>query len=472
MDLPVIDAKPSVLRDMLYGVLRHGRRVVLLTMAGGCIAYVYGVAHGASYTASARLLATPVSAGQEHGQAARNEAEILRDPALMSGLAPQLQASLPEPHGQPARLARRLGTWWRAELVQAGLARPESDNARLAAALSKALRVEALPGTDVVELRLAWRDPAFAAEVLNTMLREQHRLANGDAEASQSVVLAAARLRDAQAQLAQVDQRIAALPLVDGAAPDAGALEREKDRVASRIGAARSSADALRVDRELAARKLEAAEKAYAGGGWVDNPDAPAGSSGEAAADPVFVALLEKRARLVAKVPADFPGVHEVDTEIAQARERAYQSVHQVLGDRLHTIDDRLAALAAQSAADEGELRSLDDRLVQMEALLGTRQSAATQVADAARALDEQKRQAETAIHQAAGLRVLSGASAPEEPDWPSPVFLVWASSLAGLCLGLASAALAERHRITIDRPQDITRVLKIPVLASVPELR
>jgi uncharacterized protein involved in exopolysaccharide biosynthesis len=67
---------------------------------------------------------------------------------------------------------------------------------------------------------------------------------------------------------------------------------------------------------------------------------------------------------------------------------------------------------------------------------------------------------------------VLSGASAPEEPDWPSPVFLVWASSLAGLCLGLVSAARAERHRITIDRPQDIARVLKIPVLASVPELR
>jgi uncharacterized protein involved in exopolysaccharide biosynthesis len=161
-----------------------------------------------------------------------------------------------------------------------------------------------------------------------------------------------------------------------------------------------------------------------------------------------------------------------VDVQIAQAREHAYQTVHQVLGDRVHTIDDRLAALAAQSAADEGELRSLDDRLVQLEALLGSRQSAATQVADAARALDEQKRQAETAIHQAAGLRVLSEASPPAEPDFPSPVVLLWVCSLAGFALGLLSAFLAERNRITIDRPQDIARVLKIPVLASVPELR
>jgi uncharacterized protein involved in exopolysaccharide biosynthesis len=146
--------------------------------------------------------------------------------------------------------------------------------------------------------------------------------------------------------------------------------------------------------------------------------------------------------------------------------------VHQVLGDRLHNIDDRLAALAAQSAADETELRSLDDRLVQLEALLASRQTAAAQVAEAARALDDQKRQAETAVHEAGGLRVMSEATAPPEPDWPSPVFLVSAASLAGFILGFASGFSAERTRITIDRPQDIARVLKIPVLASVPELR
>jgi uncharacterized protein involved in exopolysaccharide biosynthesis len=467
----VINAESSALREAIYVLFKHRTRIVVLTLAAALAAYGYGVAHGARFTASARLLAAPAAAGQDHGQAARNEAEILRDPAVLRAIEPVVKAEEARQAGWAAQGARAVAAWWRGALVQAGLATPESADERLAAAMARSLHVAAVPETDVVELRFSWRSPGFAAAVLNTLLRDQHRLATGDAAASQSVIVAAARLRDAQAQLAQLDQRIAALPQVGGAVPDAGEIEREKDRVASRIGAARSSADALRVDRELAARKLEAAEKAYAGGGWVDNPDAPAGSSGEAAADPTFIALLEKRARLVAKVPADFPGVHEVDVQIAQAREHAYQTVHQVLGDRLHTIDDRLAALAAQSAADEGELRSLDDRLVQLEALLGSRKSAETQVADAARALDEQKRQAETAIHQAAGLRVLSEASVPAEPDFPSPVFVLWVSSLAGFALGLLSAVLAERTRITIDRPQDIARVLKIPVLASVPEL-
>ncbi len=468
----MINTEPSALRDATYVLFKRRNRILFLTLAAAFAAYLYGVAHGASFTATARLLTTATAPGQDHGQAARNEAEILRDPALLRAIEPTVGQLLPPPGRLAARTAHALAAWWHQQLVQAGLSAAETEDERLAVSLTRALRVVVVPDTDVVELRFTWRSPAFAAAVLNALLRDQHRLATGDAEASQGVILAAARLRDAQAQLAQLDQRIAALPQMSGAAPDAGEIEREKDRVASRIGAAQSSADALRVDRELAARKLEAAEKAYAGGGWVDNPDAPAGSSGEAAADPTFIALLEKRARLVNKVPADFPGVHEVDVQIAQAREHAYQTVHQVLNDRLHAIDDRLAALAAQSAADQGELRGLDDRLVQLEALLGSRKSAETQVSDAARALDEQKRQAETAIHQAAGLRVLGEANPPAEPDFPSPILLLWASTLAGFGLGLLSAVLAERNRITIDRPQDIARVLKIPVLASVPELR
>jgi len=443
-----------LLRDAAYVFFKYAPRIAAVTVAAGGAAYLYVAVHGASYTASARVLAATAGASQDRGQAARNVAEILRDPAVVRGMEPALKALLPP----PGALAR----WWPG---------PRTD-ARLTAAFGHALRVEAVPDTDIVALRFTWTDPDFAAAALNLLLHDQQRIAAGDASAAQSVMMANARLRDAQAQYARLDEQIAALPLVSGAAPDAGAMEREKDRVASRIAAAHSSADALRVERELAARKLEAAEKSYAGGGWVDNPDAPSTSSGASTMDPTFVALLEKRARMVAKVPADFPGVHEVDVQIAQAREHAYQSVHQVLGDRLHNIDDRLSALAAQSAADDAELRSLDDRLVQLEALLGSRQTAAAQVAEAARALDDQKRQAETAVHDAGGLRVMSEASAPPEADWPSPVFLVCAASLAGFVIGLAGAFLAERYRITIDRPQDIARVLKIPVLASVPELR
>jgi len=472
MHPPVIDAKPSALRDAVYVLYRRQGRIVFVTLAvlGAC--YLYGTVHGAQYTAEARLMVSPVGGGAGNGASARNEAEILSDPALMRRLVPVLRKDVPPPVGREAEMVGGLRAWWRARLVALGLARAGSEDARLGDRFARALGVRAVPDTDIIELRFAWDNPGFAALALNALLADQQRLAAGDAEATQAVVLAAARLHDAQARLAVLDERIAALPEIAGAAPDAGAIEREKDRVSSRIAAARSSADALRVERELAARKLEAAEKAYAGGGWVDNPDSPAASTGAAPVDETFVELLDKRAKLLAKLPEESPKVHAVDQEIAQAREHAYQAVRQVLGNRVRGIDDRLAALTAQGLADETALRGLDDRLVQLEALQGSRQGAAVQVAEATRALDEQRREAETAVHQAAGLRVLSEASAPAEADWPSPLVLVWAGGVSGLALGLGSALLAERRRRTIDRPQDILRVLKIPVLASVPELR
>jgi uncharacterized protein involved in exopolysaccharide biosynthesis len=171
-------------------------------------------------------------------------------------------------------------------------------------------------------------------------------------------------------------------------------------------------------------------------------------------------------------LPPDSPKIKAVDSEISQTREHAYQTVKQVLGSRLHAIDARLATLSAQNDADDAALRALDDRLVELEALLGSRQEATNHVTEARRQADEVQRQSDAAMHDAAGLRVLSQASVPPEPDFPQPAFILWASILAGFCAGVASAVFAESQRRTIDRPQDIARLLKIPVLAAIPELR
>jgi uncharacterized protein involved in exopolysaccharide biosynthesis len=466
------DAAPNALRDAIYLLCKRSRRILLVTLLCGGAAYAYGAANGPRYTATGRLLVQSASAGQERGQAARNEAEILRDPALIRAAFPLLQASLPRHTAAPTGLPRRFGAWWHHQLVGLGLAGDETPEAALVGRLGRALSVAAVPDTDVVEMRFSWPDPGFPATVVNTLLGEQQRLASGSAEAAQATSLAQTRLQDAQSQLAQIESRIAALPRLSGAAPDPSALEREKDRITSRLSATSSDAEALRLERDLSAKKLDAADKAYQGGGWVDNPDAPASASGAPALDQSFTDLLEKRGQLLAHLPPDSPKVKALDNQISAAREHAYQSVRQVLTTRLHAVDDRLAGLAAQTDSDQAALRALDDRLVELEALLGNRQEAATRVTELQHQLQDVRQQTDAAMHDAAGLRVLSQASVPAEPDFPSPIFVLWAGILGGLCLGLGSAILAERNRMTIDRPQDIARVLKIPVLASVPELR
>ena len=421
------------MQDFFYIIWKYWRLLAGFAIAFGLAAFTYGAIVGPRFTASGLLMVLQPGT-------ARNEAEMLRDPGLIRGLPVQPPAGM------------RLET--------------------LYAQLGRALTVVAVPDTDIVEVRFTWRNPRFAADALNAFLGEQAHLASGEAAVSAAMALAQTRLRDAQAALDAADRRVAALPRVAGSAPDQGAIEREKDRIASRMTAARADAESLRLERDLAAKKLEAAEKSFAGGGWVDNPDAPISASGTPALDQTFIELLDKRGKLLAHLPPDSPQVKNLDSQIARAREHAYQNVRQVLGDRLHAVDERLASLAAGNSADEAALRSLDDQLVEVEALAGSRQEAAARVAEAGRQLDDLRRQSETAIRDAAGVRVLSQARPPITADFPQPWLVFWLSLPAGALAGLAAASWAERRRVTIDRPEDIARLLKIPVLASVPELR
>ncbi len=466
------DPAPNALHDAIYLLCKRARRIFLITLAAGLAGYLYGAATGPLYTATGRLLVASTQTGQDHGEAARNEAEILRDPALIGSALPLLWASLPPPPKGVAGFAETARLWWHRRLQRAGLEVQATPDALFQARLQRGLSVTAIPDTDVVVLRFSWPDPGFPATVLDTLLGAQQRLAAGSTQATEAAALAQTRLVDAQTQLAHIESRIASLPLLGGAAPDPAAIGREKDRIDSRLSATRADADALRLERDLAAKKLEAAEKAYQGGGWVDNPDAPSSASGAPSLDQSFMDLLEKRGALLAKLPADSPKIRALDNQIAEAREHAYQTVKQVLGGRLHAVDARLAVLSAQNEADDAALRSLDDRLVELEALFSSRQEATNHVSIARRERDDVRRQSDDAMRDAAGLRVLSQASVAPEPDFPAPAFIFWVSVLGGFCLGVGSAILAERTRLTIDRPQDIARLLKIPVLASVPELR
>ncbi len=468
----------QALREMGYILSRRRFRIGCATLLAGFVAYTWSSATGASYTATARILlagtAQPASAQalnvQAPGQAARDEAEILRDPALVMALMPVLRPRLPPPPGFPASLLRGLAAWWHETAVKTGSAVPQTADQALAAKIGRALVVQAVPGTDVVTLRMAWSSPDFAALVLNALLDNQRRLAQSSAAGSQEVLMAQTRLQAARAQLSGIEAQIAGLP-GGAAAADPGPLEQEKDRLAARIAGARAADDQLRLDRDTAARKLEAAEKAYAGGAWVDNPDAATSAAGAATVDPVFVELLDKRQKLLEKLPPDHPRVKAVDGQIAAARAQAYQSARQVLNARLKAIDGRLAAAEQQIAADDEAGRALDDRLVGLRALLASRRAAETGVADAERRADEAKRAAES-MRDSAGLHVMSPATVPAEADFPQPALIVAGGALVGFLLGFASGWLAERTRGTIERPEDVETLLGLTVLARVPELR
>ncbi len=466
----MIDDDHHFLRDALYVVFKRRLRIGAVTVAAMVAAAGYNALAGASYTASARIVATAAPGGepgvapalmfQDRGQVARSQAALFGDPGLLRPLLPTLKARLHNTDARPAAVfLAQVAGWF------AGRADPDE---ALYARLSHALSAAAIGDTDVVALRFTWPDPAFAADALNLILSGDETAVSRAAGARLDIKLADQALHDADAQVQALDAQLAAVPV----GQDEAEMERQRDRIASRLAASRSTGDALRVERELAQRKLDTVEQAYRNGGWVDSPDAQDTPSGAPALQQTFVTLLDKHQTMLTHLPPDSASVRAVDAQIGQVREQNFLAVKQVLASKLASLDARLSRLDADIAADEVSARTTDERLVKLDALTQTRAAAAARAAAAQRRYDDAKLAVDALGREVSGIHVVSPAAAPGRPDAPAPAVLVVLAGLLGLAAGTVIAFLAEATRRTMDRPRDIARLLDIEVLARVPDFR
>jgi uncharacterized protein involved in exopolysaccharide biosynthesis len=486
----VTDDDRHFARDALYVLFRYRLRIVLLALTATGVVAVAIVLGGSSYTAAARIVVTAVGSPvqgapatlllADNGQTARNQAELFADPGLLRPLLPALKARLQTVRPTPA--ARDLATleaWLAAKLrmrdwdsiwATAGdwIGNRSNADEVLLMRLSHALSAAAIGDTDVVALRFTWPDADFAADALNLILSGDETAVAQAAGARLDIKLADAALHDADAQVQALDDQLALVPI----GQDAASLERQRDRIASRLAASRSTGDALRVERELSHRKLDTVERAYRSGGWVDSPDAQDTPAGAPALQQTFVTLLDKHQTMLSHLPPDSAKVRAVDHQIGEVREQNYLAVKQVLTSRLATLDERLSRLNADIAADEASARDTDDSLVKLDALAQSRAAAAARAAVAQRRYDDAKLAVDALARNVSGIRVLSPAAPPPRPDSPAAGLLLALAGAGGLLLGVLSALLAELTRRTMDRPRDIARLLDVEVLARVPDLR
>jgi uncharacterized protein involved in exopolysaccharide biosynthesis len=71
-----------------------------------------------------------------------------------------------------------------------------------------------------------------------------------------------------------------------------------------------------------------------------------------------------------------------------------------------------------------------------------------------------------------ARFRLIGAAAVPPAPEAPSPLVFGLVGALLGLALGLGAALLAEHRDATVKGPEDLERILPVPLLATLPELR
>jgi uncharacterized protein involved in exopolysaccharide biosynthesis len=468
-----------IVAELTYVLARRARRIAAIAALTIALGLAYTLLHGPLYTASLRVLvapnpgaAAPVSPAdeaalivQDHGQTARNQAELLRDPGLIRRLAP----GLAQLRGATVQSGfADIAQAWSALAARLGAAPALDPQEAFAACLTRALTVTAVGDTDVVRLDVTWPDRHFAAEALNTLLLGYQHAVAETAGARDALARAKADLTEAQAAAASLAARMDA---AQGALSGLGSAEA----LAAALDQARADADGVRLDRELARRKLDAADQAFKSGGWVDGP-ATAGTTQFARS---FTALLGKRQAAAMAGSGASAGagagtaaaVQKIDAQIKQLREQNYRAVRRAYTADLAVLDAKLAGSQGAIAKIEARQRAADASRSELEVLTQAHAAAAARLAEARRHGEQIAARIDGAWQEVSGTRVLSTVRPPTDPNWPAPDFVLQMAILGGLLAGLSSAVLAERARPTIDRPADIVRHLGVDVLATLDDM-
>jgi capsular polysaccharide biosynthesis protein len=80
---------------------------------------------------------------------------------------------------------------------------------------------------------------------------------------------------------------------------------------------------------------------------------------------------------------------------------------------------------------------------------------------------------ADAAVHgPGVRFKLLGAAAIPPAPEAASPLVFGLVGALLGLTLGLVAALVAEHRDGSVKGPEDLERILPVPLLAALPELR
>ena len=443
MRCQVTERERQMLDDVLHVLFGRAVRIASVTVLCFAAGLAATQAWGPHYTATVRLMAPARQDGP--GRSARDQAEVLHDPAAVTRVLPALLAARPRPG------------FWHGAAMPLGLAAGDTP-ASFASRAAHALTVRAAPGTNVIQASFTWSDPGFAATALNLIVAGHQRTGAAGAVTQAAASLAQAHAVALQAELDGLDRHLTG-------SPETEALRADLARAHGQTAALRATADQVRLDRALAQQRADALRTTYQGGGWVEMADADDGPHPLASG---LAALLEKRAQLLAAGKQDTAALRALDREMARARAQAYAAALQIADGRSGALDDRLARLTADIANGEAATDGLQQQLSRTDLLTQARQAKAADLAVAQAALVA-VRARQTPGWQTAEL--VSPAAPPAAADWPQPSSLAWLSAAFGLAAGLASAQRAEARRRTIERPDDLPRRLGIDLLATLSEL-
>ena len=420
-----------------------------------------------------------------------DEVEILRDPVIMTAIFPELKvraersAPIPEPHTvlqwikYALKSAKRwfsdalVHTWeWiKYPLYELGLSRRLSPDEKLKQAFRKALKVNDIKETDVIVVGFSWPDPGFAAFVVNSYLdeyRRQHLRVHGST--SGSVAFYEEQASRVAVELSGIDKEL------DNFLAQAGIsdLAAEKQATLQFIVQLESQQNQSAIEQQETRERIRVYRELYRSTSeWLTTPELKGTEvAGLAALDQQFVNLVTRRNALRERYEAGYWQVRDVDKQIAALRTQKLLSLNAYLEDRTRTLRQGDSQRRAKIEERRAYLEKLRDLSLEYEALINTRNTIQSELANYRRKLEELRTAEGLNAQDFASVSVISKAKPEDASVSPRKGLIIGLAALFGVIFAAAYALLAEFFDQTFRNERDVEVSLGIPLLAKVPEVK
>jgi uncharacterized protein involved in exopolysaccharide biosynthesis len=416
---------------------------------------------------------------QERSQNVHNELEILRSLRVTDETMQEIETSHRRLMATPQTGITAI-RWMLADAIQGardlvleplrdlGIARRYTPRERLIAELQDALDFEVIEDTDMIEVGFSWRDPEFAANTLNLITRAylRNHIEAHETQGSQAFYVDQIALYERQ--LEELEERMAGF-LTGG---EIANMEVQKEVLLTEISELETLHTEATISERSARLKAERVRDMYARSEtWVETPDIDDEVSDLRALDNSYFALKTERDRLLDTFVPESREIQRLDTQMQSLRDQKSQSLLDALGvlEQVHARERR--TLEAKIAEKQTELEELIAATLPLAVL--ERERAITEKtyllykekAEELRISDDLNRRQITSIS------VVREATPPRRESWPKRKLIVGLAGLIGLLIGLGHSFLAEVLNHTFRDPEDVAAVLKLPVLATVPDV-
>jgi len=356
------------------------------------------------------------------------------------------------------------------------------------------LSVELIASTDLVTISYVSENPALAKIVANTVVAvlqksnlsiRRQEYTNVREFIDEQIEVVKDRLQQAESALRDFKSN-----------EHITSLEDESREVLERITQAEVLHNQIRSDKDARQKRLAATQKK------LDEQKNDLASSVTQVTSPLTVKLKEKLVELqvrysglqVQNFPENHPKMIELKTEIDQTKQNLIQTTKQILdGEKLKGVIDPLSQLQKsleESIVLEVELQGLSAQEGNLQKILNNYAGYLKKLPDKelnlvrlmrdkevnnkiyTSLLDEREQARIREAAEIGNIRLVEPAETPLLPARPRKLLNILIGAFAGIVLGLLLIFVNERAQETPRKEEEIERLLGLPVLALVPEIK